>query len=67
MKKIRGDKPIGVIIHIYMEISQGNPCVATYISKKQKCHFFFFLLKIRSCRKGVFGTRGREGGGLERG
>jgi hypothetical protein len=25
MKKIRGDKPIGVIIHIYMEISQGNP------------------------------------------
>jgi hypothetical protein len=25
MKKIRGDEPIGVIIHIYMEISQGTP------------------------------------------
>jgi hypothetical protein len=25
-----------------MEISQGHSCVATYISNKQKCHFFFF-------------------------
>jgi hypothetical protein len=25
MKKIRGDKPIGVIIHIYMERTQNLP------------------------------------------
>jgi hypothetical protein len=36
MKKIKGDKPIGVIIHLYIE-------VATFISNKQKCHFFLFL------------------------
>jgi hypothetical protein len=30
MKKIAGDKPIGV------------PCVATFISNKQKCHVFLF-------------------------
>jgi hypothetical protein len=38
MRKIRGNKPIGVIIHIYMEISQETPCVATFISNKLKCH-----------------------------
>jgi hypothetical protein len=44
MKKIRGDEPIGVIIHIHMEISQGNSLC---------CHFYlkpaimpFFLLFI---------------------
>jgi hypothetical protein len=41
MKKIRGDKLIGVIIHIYMEISQENsPCIYLYTktisSKKNK-------------------------------
>jgi hypothetical protein len=47
MKKNRGDEPIGVIIHIHMEISQGNSLVVTFISNKQKCHlflFFFFIL-----------------------
>jgi hypothetical protein len=28
MKKNRGDKPSGVIIHIYMEIPQGNPLLS---------------------------------------
>jgi hypothetical protein len=33
MKKIRGDKPIGVIIHTYMEISQENS-LHTYLYLK---------------------------------
>jgi hypothetical protein len=47
MKKVRRSKPFGVIINIYMEISQGNSCAATSMSNKQKCHFSsFFLYKI---------------------
>jgi hypothetical protein len=39
MKKVRGDKPIGVLIPIYKEISQGNT-LCGYLYLKQKCHFF---------------------------
>jgi hypothetical protein len=51
MKKIKGDKPIGVIIHTYMEISQGNSCVATFLSNKQKCHAFHFIFSLLSPTK----------------
>jgi hypothetical protein len=37
MKKNKRDEPTDVIIHIYKE----TPCVATFISNKQECHFFF--------------------------
>jgi hypothetical protein len=40
MNKNRGDEPFGVIIHTHVEISQGTPCVATFISNKKKCQFF---------------------------
>jgi hypothetical protein len=56
MKKIRRDKPIGVIIHIYMEISKETPCVATFTSNKLKCHvylFSFFSYKIREQEGGI--------------
>jgi hypothetical protein len=34
----------GVVIHMYMEMSEGNsPCSCLYLNKK-KGHFFFFLL-----------------------
>jgi hypothetical protein len=46
MKKIRGDEPIGVLIHIYLEISQGNPCVAIFISNKQYMLLFLSFLFI---------------------
>jgi hypothetical protein len=39
MKKIRRDKPIGVIMQINMEI----PCFSFYLF----CFFFFFFYKIR--------------------
>jgi hypothetical protein len=42
VKKIRGDKPIGVIIHTYMEISQGN---SLYL--KLKCYVFHFMFSLR--------------------
>jgi hypothetical protein len=48
MKKISGDKPIGITIHVYMKISQGNSCVATCISNKQKCHVFLFVFSLFS-------------------
>jgi hypothetical protein len=34
MKKNRGDEPIGVIIHRYMEITQGNS-LRSYLYLKQ--------------------------------
>jgi hypothetical protein len=39
MKKIKGDKPIGV---------KEIPCVATFISNKLKCHVFHFLFSLLS-------------------
>jgi hypothetical protein len=43
MKKIRGDKPIGVTIHIYMEISQGNSLCSYLYLKQAKISWFSFL------------------------
>jgi hypothetical protein len=40
MKKIRGDKPIGVIIHIYMNTSQGNYLCGHLYPKQAKLLFF---------------------------
>jgi hypothetical protein len=67
MKKIRGDKPIGVTIYLYMKISQGNS-LCNYLYFKQakiSCFsFHFFLLQNwrtggwnRSCPVGRVGTR----------
>jgi hypothetical protein len=53
MKKITGDKPVGIIIHTYMEISQGNSlCSYLYLKQaKMSCFSFdlfsFFLLQNR--------------------
>jgi hypothetical protein len=47
MTKNRGDEPVRVIIHVYMEMHKKTPCVD--ILNKQKCHFFlsFFFYEIR--------------------
>jgi hypothetical protein len=46
MRKNRGDEPIGVIIHIYIEISQGNAlCSYLYLKQGKMSFFFFFLLQ----------------------
>jgi hypothetical protein len=39
-KKVRGDEPVWVIIHIYMEMSQGNSLCSYF--KQTKISFFFF-------------------------
>jgi hypothetical protein len=71
MKKMRGDEPIGVLIHTYVEISQGNS-LHKYLYLKQakmSCFSFylfsFFFYKIRK-QKGRIGTSGR-GEVLEKG
>jgi hypothetical protein len=51
MKKIRGDKPVGVIIHIYKEISQENSLCSYLYLKQTKCHVFSFYLFIFSFTK----------------
>jgi hypothetical protein len=51
MKKIGGDKPIGVVIHTCIEIAQGNSLVATFISNKLKCHVFHFIFSLFSSTK----------------
>jgi hypothetical protein len=53
MKKIKRDKPIGILIHVYMEISQGiYLCSYLYLKQeKMSCISFslfsFFFYKIR--------------------
>jgi hypothetical protein len=43
MKTNGGDEPIGVIVHIYMEISQGNSLYSYLYLKKNVIFFLFFL------------------------
>jgi hypothetical protein len=50
MEKIRGDKPTGTRIHIYLGISQGNS-LCCYLSFKLKCHVFHFLFSLFSPTK----------------
>jgi hypothetical protein len=42
-----------------MEIPQETPCIATFISNKQKCHFFFYKIVEQEDR-----TSPMEEGGL---
>jgi hypothetical protein len=68
MKKIRGDKPIWLIIHIFMQISQENSLGSYLYPSKLKCQvclfvcflFSFFFYKIRE-QEG--GTSPDQGGG----
>jgi hypothetical protein len=47
MKKIRGNKPIGVIIHIYKEIPQGNSlCNYLYLKQAKMSCFSFYLFSF---------------------
>jgi hypothetical protein len=60
MKKNRGDEPIWMIIHIYMEISQGNvPC--SYLKQAKMLFFSFLFYKIRE-QEGRAGPAWEEGG-----
>jgi hypothetical protein len=46
MKKNRGDEPILVISHAYMEMSQRNSLYG-YLKQGKISFFFLFLYKIR--------------------
>jgi hypothetical protein len=69
MKKMRGEKPVGVIIHIHMEISQGNSLyryITLYMSQTIKNVMFSFFYLLSTSTKsgtgsvgGVAGTSGR--------
>jgi hypothetical protein len=63
MKKIRGDKPVGIVIHIYREISQGNS-LCSYLRKLKCCSicfifssFVFYKIRKQESRTGP--SRGR--------
>jgi hypothetical protein len=62
--KNRGDEPVGVMIHIYMEISQGNSlCCYLYLKQAKMLCFLFFFYKISEQEGGTSpggGTNGRE-------
>jgi hypothetical protein len=73
MKKIISDKPVGVIIHIYMELSKENSMCSYLYLKQTKmscfsfCLFFFYFYKIRE-QEGRTGLVERVGVGTsERG
>jgi hypothetical protein len=44
MKKIRGERLIGITIHIYMEMSQGNSLYIYLYLKQAKMSCFLFYL-----------------------
>jgi hypothetical protein len=67
MKKTRGDEPVGVIIHTYMEISQRN-YLSSYLYLKQARMsslsfylFSFFFYKIREQEGRINSARGKGG------
>jgi hypothetical protein len=67
VKRIRGDEPVGVVIHVCIEIKQGNSlCSFLYLKlAKTSCSFYFlsfFLYKIREQESGT-GPAGVGGGG----
>jgi hypothetical protein len=51
MKKIGGDKSVGIIIHKYMEISQENSLCSNVYLKQVKCHAFLFIHSLLSYTK----------------
>jgi hypothetical protein len=57
VKRTRGDKPIGVVIYICMETTQGNSlCSSLYLKlAKMSCFSFylFFFYKIREQEGGT--------------
>jgi hypothetical protein len=57
VRKIRGDEPIWVIIHIYMEISQGNS-LCSYLKQNKNVIFFFYIIGEQE------GGIGPVGGGI---
>jgi hypothetical protein len=52
MKKNEEMNQLGYIYH------KENPCVVTFISNKQKCHFFFYKISEQEGRTDLAG-RGR--------
>jgi hypothetical protein len=51
MKKIKGDKPSGVIMHRYMKISQGNSLCSYLYLKQAKMSCFCFIFSLFSSIK----------------
>jgi hypothetical protein len=47
MEKIRGNKPIRVLINTYIDISQGNS-LCNYLYLKLKWHVFCFIFHLFS-------------------
>jgi hypothetical protein len=66
MQKIRGAEPVGVIIHIHMEISQANSLGSYLYLKQAKISFFsvFFFLLQNQRIGGQNRPCGAGGGGL---
>jgi hypothetical protein len=67
MKKNWSNKPVGVIIHIYVEVSQGNSlCIYHYLKQAKVLCFSFNLLSFFLYR--IIEQEGRtipaQGGGL---
>jgi hypothetical protein len=77
VKSFIGDEPIGVVIHICMEISYGNSlCSYLYLNLAKMSSFsfifylFFYKIREQESRSGAAGgragTSGREGKGGRR-
>jgi hypothetical protein len=65
-KKNRGDESIHIIIHIYMEMSQGNS-LCSYLKQAKMSFFFFYKIGGQEdgtdpARRGWYQWEGKEVG-----
>jgi hypothetical protein len=59
MRKIRGDEPIGTIIHIYREVPQGNS-LCIYLKQVKMSFFSLYKIREQEGRTGSTSGRGEE-------
>jgi hypothetical protein len=58
VKKIRGDKQLGLSNIYTWKYHEETHCVATFISNNQKCHVFLFIFSLFSSTKEQEGRTG---------
>jgi hypothetical protein len=66
MKKNR-EEPIKVLIHTYMEMSQGNSLCSHLIQAKMSLFFFFLFFLLQNWRTGRWNRSARGGIGTSEG
>jgi hypothetical protein len=66
VKKTRGDEPIGVVIHICMETTEGNSlCTYLYLKLAKTSFFLFIFFLLQNLRRSDGSAEGGTCGSRE--